>query len=178
MRFINVVGTTGSGKSTFARQLAEKLNLTYIEMDNLFWKDDWQESTDEEFFAKLRHAMDKVEQGWVIDGNYSRTMPVKLEKIDTIIWLDYPFSVNVYRLVQRTLSRVISQKPLWRDSNNRESLKMMLSKESILVWLVKSYSKNRQKYLGFMQDENYQYIQFIHLTSPGQAKNFLKQIGQ
>ena len=46
---INVVGTSGSGKSTFARELAELLKLLYYEMDQLFWKLDWQESSDDEF---------------------------------------------------------------------------------------------------------------------------------
>jgi adenylate kinase family enzyme len=44
MKFINIIGTTGSGKSTFARQLAQKQQLQYIELDNLLWLDDWQES--------------------------------------------------------------------------------------------------------------------------------------
>ena len=50
MKFINVIGTTGSGKSTFARKLARQLELTPIEMDDLFWLDDWQEPTDGVFF--------------------------------------------------------------------------------------------------------------------------------
>ncbi|MCH4246312.1 MAG: AAA family ATPase [Acinetobacter populi] len=176
MRYINVIGTSGSGKSTLARQLAVRLNLPYIEMDNLFWKNDWQQSTDEEFFAKLRHAMDKAEQGWVIDGNYTRTMPLKLEKIDTIIWLDYSFSINFYQLSKRTFTRILSRKQLWTDSNNHENWKIMLSKESIFIWMINTYSKNRQQYLAMMQDPKYQHIQFIHLTSPKQTKAFLRQL--
>lgn len=53
MQRINVVGTSASGKSTFARALAEKLGLAYIELDNLFWLDDWQQSADADFFAKI-----------------------------------------------------------------------------------------------------------------------------
>ena len=57
MKFINIIGTTGSGKSTFARQLAQKLDLAYIEMDDLFWLDNWQEPTDEVFFEKLKNKI-------------------------------------------------------------------------------------------------------------------------
>ena len=49
---INVIGTSGSGKSTFSKRIANKLNIPYIELDALFWNANWIESTDEEFFPK------------------------------------------------------------------------------------------------------------------------------
>ena len=68
---INVVGTSASGKTTFSRKLAQKMGVAHIEMDALFWKSNWQESSNAEFFAKLEpHLQDK---SWVLDGNYSRT---------------------------------------------------------------------------------------------------------
>lgn len=176
MRFINIIGTTGSGKSTLARQLAEKTKLQNIELDNLLWLDDWQETPNDALFLKLKIAMDNAAAGWVIDGLYTRTIPMIMDKVDTVIWLDYPFYINLYRLTKRTFGRVISRKKLWEDSNNRESLKLMLSKESIFMWLIKSYPKNRKKYFSLMQNPAYQHIQFIRLTSPKQAATFLKQI--
>lgn len=176
MKFINIIGTTGSGKSTLALELAEKTKLQNIELDNLLWLDDWQESSNDALFLKLKIAMENAETGWVIDGLYTRTIPMIMEKVDTVIWLDYPFHINLYRLTKRTLGRVISRKKLWENSNNRESLKLMLSKESIFIWLIKSYPKNRKKYSDLMQNPAYQHIQFIRLTSPKQTEAFLKQM--
>jgi len=88
MKFINIIGTTGSGKSTLARQLAEKTKLQNIELDNLLWLDDWQESPNDALFLKLKIAMENAETGWVIDGLYTRTIPMIMEKVDTVIWLD------------------------------------------------------------------------------------------
>lgn len=176
MKFINIIGTTGSGKSTLARQLVQKQQLQYIELDNLLWLDDWQESTNEALFLKLKNAIENAATGWVIDGLYTRTIPMMMEKVDTVIWLDYSFHINLYRLTKRTFGRVISRKKLWEDSNNRESLKLMLSKQSIFIWLIKSYPKNRNKYFDLMQNPDYQHIRFIRLTSPKQAVKFLEQI--
>ncbi|WP_151715114.1 AAA family ATPase [Acinetobacter sp. TUM15071] len=176
MKFINIIGTTGSGKSTLARQLAQKQQLQYIELDNLLWLDDWQESTNEALFSKLKIAMKNATAGWVIDGLYTRTTPMMMEKVDTVIWLDYAFYINLYRLTKRTFGRVISRKKLWEDSNNRESLKLMLSKESIFIWLIKSYPKNRNKYFDLMQNPDYQHIRFIRLTTPAQTRRFIKHL--
>jgi len=91
MKRINVVGTSASGKTTFSIRLAQKLKLTYIELDDLFWLDDWQESTDTAFFQKIQAKLDQAKSGFVIDGNYTRTTQIKWQDIDTVIWLDIPF---------------------------------------------------------------------------------------
>tara|TARA_B100000029_G_scaffold512514_1_gene609361 strand:+ start:9644 stop:9868 length:225 start_codon:yes stop_codon:yes gene_type:complete len=72
---INVLGTSGSGKSTFSKNLAEQLNIPYVQLDELFWKPNWTESSDEEFFPKIEDALSPDE--WVLDGNYIRSTPVK-----------------------------------------------------------------------------------------------------
>ena len=178
MKFINVVGTSAAGKTTFARQLARQLGLAHIEMDDLFWLDDWQETPDDEFFRKLQSQMDQTKEGWVLDGNYSRTQDLKLKYVDTIIWLDYSFPLNFYRSVKRAMIRATTQKTLWASSNNRENFKTsFLSKDSIILWMIRHHAKNRKKYLKMMHDPKYQNIQFIRLTSPKQTAAFLKQTG-
>ncbi|ENU93507.1 hypothetical protein F971_00765 [Acinetobacter vivianii] len=64
MKFINIIGTTGSGKSTLTRELAVKTKLQNIELDNLLWLDDWQESSNDALFLKLKIAMENAETGW------------------------------------------------------------------------------------------------------------------
>lgn len=177
MKFINIIGTTASGKTTFSRQLAQKLDLSHIEMDDLFWLDNWQETPDDQFFLKLQSQMNAADEGWVLDGNYSRTLPLKLAKLDTIIWLDYSFRLNFYRSIKRAISRAMSQKPLWKSSNNHETFRRsFLSKDSIILWMINHHAKNRQKYLKMMHDPQYQHLQFIRLASPKQAAEFLQKI--
>lgn len=133
MKKINVIGTTGSGKSTFAQLLAAKLNYPYISMDQLFWKPNWEESTDEEFFPKLSQALNT--DAWVLDGNYNRTNSIKWNDIDTIIWIDYSYLRTLAQLFKRTLARAISAKELWLGTGNRESFrKSFMSKSSIFIW--------------------------------------------
>jgi adenylate kinase family enzyme len=65
---INVIGTSGCGKSTFSKQLSELLQLPYVQIDQVYWKPQWTEPTDVEFSPKLESAI--AGDRWVLDGNY------------------------------------------------------------------------------------------------------------
>lgn len=176
LKKINVIGTTGSGKTTFSKKLAEKLDLAYIQLDDLLWLDDWQETPDEPFFEKLRNQLDLASEGWVVDGNYTRTQYITWEDVETVIWLDMPFHINLFQSVQRAVTRALSKEKLWENSNNQESFQRMLSRDSILWWMIKTYRKNRKKYLERMRNQKYAHIQFIHLRSRKEVQMFLQQV--
>ena len=87
MERILIIGCGGAGKSTLARQLGEKLNLPVVHLDKLFWKSGWVESTKAEIDEKIFWEMQK--KCWIIDGNYTRTLPQRLKHCDTVIYLDF-----------------------------------------------------------------------------------------
>jgi len=64
---INVLGTSDSGKSTFAKSIAQKCNVSYVQLDELQWKPNWEESSDEEVFPKVEKALSS--DRWILDGN-------------------------------------------------------------------------------------------------------------
>lgn len=173
----NIVGTSGTGKTTFGKKLSELTGYPFIELDSLFWKPDWQESSDEEFFTRIENELDKP--CWIVDGNYFRSMPIRLKKVEAIIWLDYSFAVNLYRCLKRAVSRSITRKELWPGTGNRESFrKSFLSRDSIILWTLTTHHKNRKRYLQLMNDKEHQHIEFIHLKSPREAEQFLSQLAE
>lgn len=105
---INVVGTSGVGKSTLARRLAQELSLPYIEMDVLYWLPQWQGTPDGLFFAKLAAAT--AGPGWVLDGNYNRSRPVKWRDVDLVVWVDYGFWRTLRQAVSRAVSLLFTSK--------------------------------------------------------------------
>ena len=111
---INVVGTSGSGKSTFAKSIAKKFNAPYVQLDELHWKPNWEESSDEEFFPKLEKAL--LSDMWILDGNYTRTIPIKWKRVQMVVYLDLPFHVVLYRIVKRSLLRGIRKEELWHGN--------------------------------------------------------------
>jgi adenylate kinase family enzyme len=85
---ILVLGCSGAGKSTLARRLGAALSLPVVHMDQLFWNPGWVACDD----ATMRAKVEAVVAGdaWVIDGNYSRFLPERIPRADTLIFLDIP----------------------------------------------------------------------------------------
>lgn len=174
---INVVGTSGSGKSTYGKLLASKLNCPYIEMDQIFWGPNWQQPTDEVFFDKLKMALDC--DRWVLDGNYTRSIPVKWKQIDMVVWLDYSFSTTLFQSVIRAIRRILSGKEIWEGTGNRETFsKTFFSKESILLWMINTHQTVKLRYQALLSDPQYAHIQFVRLKSRKEADEFLNSFGQ
>jgi len=172
---INVVGTSGSGKTTFARELARRLDLPYYEIDALSWKAGWQECSDEELFSKVEQATSG--RRWVLDGNYTRTVPIKWKRVQTVIWLDLPFLQTVLRVTARTLRRWFTREELWPGTGNRESLaQALLSKKSIIWWAISRHGPTRRKYSTVMAAPEYSHIAFVRLRSPAEAARFLEEL--
>ena len=171
---INIIGTSGSGKSTFSKALAGALNYPYVEMDQLYWQPGWQGTPDETFFPKLEAALQT--DYWVLDGNYTRTASIKWKQVQMVIWLDYPFYIVFMRMIKRVLRRAITREEIWPGTGNRESLMMALGKDSIIRWMLKTYKTNKDQYEAAMSDPGLKDSVFIRLENPKQAEQFLKKI--
>jgi len=102
MKRIMVIGvSSGVGKSTFARQLGEKLSIPVYHLDQLFWKPGWVEAALEEFSEAQKSIV--KEEKWIMEGNYSHTFSIRAEHADTIIYLELPLFICLYRVLKRWL---------------------------------------------------------------------------
>ena len=96
-----IIGCPGSGKSTLARALGERLDLPVVHLDRLWWKPGWENVSQEEFDKRLSNAVNM--EKWIIDGNFSRTVQTRLEKCDTVIYLDFSRWLCLWGMLQRVL---------------------------------------------------------------------------
>ena len=101
MRRIAVIGSGGSGKSTLARQIGARLGLEVIHLDALFWRPGWVETPREEWMVLQGELVRR--DAWVMDGNYGGTQEIRLAAADTIIFLDLPRRVCLWRVLTRRL---------------------------------------------------------------------------
>ena len=87
MERVVIIGCGGAGKSTLARQLGKKTGLPVVHLDSIFWLPGWVEMERDEFDRRLMEEVEKPR--WILDGNFNRTLELRLEKCDTVIYLDF-----------------------------------------------------------------------------------------
>ena len=169
-RRINVKGTPGSGKSTFAADLARRLGLVYIELDALNHEPNWTEATDEDLRARVLKAMEGASGGWVIDGNYdSKLSDLIVAEADTIVWLDLPLSIKWSRLWRRTLHRIRNDVELW--NGNRETWRGALAdRDSVLLWLFRSHMHHRRRWPRRFDGDR----RLVRLRSEAEVRHWLE----
>ena len=129
MKRIIVIGSPGSGKTTFSVKLSEILKLPLVHLDKLFWQEGWKERSKEEFDVLLDEAL--KEDQWIIDGNYSRTLTKRLERADTVVFFDLPPRICFFRVIKRVLKNRGKTRPDMGDGCperfDREFLKYVLN---------------------------------------------------
>ena len=99
MKRIMIIGSPGTGKSTFGRQLEGKLSIQLYHLDKLFWKPNWEMSTREEQIEILHQVVHQDK--WIIDGNYSSTLDIRVKQADTIIYLKRTRLICLYQVLKR-----------------------------------------------------------------------------
>ena len=169
---IAVIGNTGSGKTIVALRVAEALGITHIKLDALHWEPDWVETPRDVFRKRVRKVVS--ETNWVSDGNYSKVRDILWGRAEIIVWLDYPFHVSFSRLLKRTIRRVLFREKLW--NGNRESLRIAFSRDSILLWSIKTYSRRKREYPELMKAPEYSHITFLQHRRPEETEEYLKTL--
>ena len=170
MRRVAVLASaSGSGKTTFARALAERLGVAFVELDALNHGPDWTEATPDELRAKVTPIV--ATDSWVIDGAYRGKLgDLVLERADTVVWLDLPIHVWLPRLVRRTFARVVRKDELW--AGNRETFRnVFFRRDSLLVYALTSYRRHRRHYPVELGRFN-----LVRLRTPDDVERFLRAL--
>jgi len=145
MRRVAVIATTsGNGKTTVGRMLADRLGVPFLELDSLVHGPNWTEPSDEELRALVEPVV--AQESWVIDGGYrAKIGDLVLGNADTVVWLDLPVRVWLPRLVGRTIRRIRRRELLWNE--NRETFRTgFVGRESLVVYAMRQHFDRRRRY--------------------------------
>ena len=144
MRRVVVIGTTGSGKSRLADRLGERTGLRVIELDALNWGPGWQPAP----LELLRHRVERETRDgdWIVVGNYDSVRDLTWRAADTLVWLDLPFRLVIWRLFWRTLRRSVTKENLWGSGNTESLFRSFFTRQSILLYAMKTHRRNRHRF--------------------------------
>lgn len=175
MRRVSVVGSTGTGKTTFGRALAEILGVPFVELDAINWGPNWTMIPAETFQGRAREIV--AADAWVVDGNYGGrgVRDIVWRAADTIVWLDYPLRVIYPRLFRRTVARLADRREIWPGTANRESFRgAFLSRKSLFWWLLRTHWVRRRNWPALFALPQYAHVRVHRFTRPQDADAWLR----
>ena len=165
MERILIIGCGGAGKSTLARQLGELTGLPVVHLDKLFWHPGWVESTKEEIDAKITAALD--EPRWIMDGNYNRTLPLRIQKCDAVIYLDFSRFACLMGVAKRVLTTYGTVRPdMAEGCPERFDL-------DFLKWVWNFNKNKREQYYRLLNEA--EGVETIVLKNRRAVRKFMKQ---
>lgn len=168
MERILVIGVNGSGKTTLSIELAQKLNLPLVHLDQLYWEDNWQCVSREEFDRRLHVELCKPK--WIMDGCMQRTLQERLKYADTVIYLDFSVALGVIGAVKR----VIKYHGKTRPDMGGECIERFDKREWGFIRSIFGFNKrNRKNFYRWIQEA--EHVKLIVLKNRRQVKKFLKE---
>ncbi len=168
-----VFGASGCGKTRFAKQLAERLSVPHVELDSLLWGPAWTMRDDAAYLAATAAVV--PEPGWVIEGTFRPDVAHTVwPHADTVVWLDFRFTLVAARLLRRTIRRAVTRERLWHG--NVEPLRDLVGRGSLLAWLWQSYPKIPGEVSEFEAEMVSPTAVFHRFTTPKEAKKWLRNV--
>jgi adenylate kinase family enzyme len=168
-RRVVVTGLAGAGKSTFSRALSAKTGLPVVHLDIYFWKPGWVEPSEDEWREKQRSLL--ASDGWIVDGNYHATLDLRLERADTVVFLDTPG----WECARRAFVRGIRRRPASFQLPNGcdESAFRRLRDEWSLVWRIWRVRRSEPELELRILSQHGKHVALYVLRSRSAVRDFL-----
>jgi adenylate kinase family enzyme len=165
-----VAGVSGSGKSTLCRQLAEKLELPYTEMDGLFHGPNWTERP--EFLADVDAFT--AQKAWVTEWQYAPAQPRLADRAELLVWLDLPFRLTLARVIRRTVRRRRGREVLWNGNIEAPLWTFFTDREHIVRWAIST----RRKYQRLVPalEASHHHLSIVRLRSTAEVDAWVARL--
>lgn len=168
MKRVVVIGSGGSGKSTFAKQLSERTGIDVIHLDREYWRPNWEKTPVDEWEAKVAEMTSK--DSWIMDGNFGGTRKMRMQACDTVIFLDLPRYVCIYRILKRTVLYYGKTRPDMADGC-KERLDL-----EFFLWVWNYPNRGRRRIISELEGCSEKNV--IVLRSRTAASKFLESVNE
>lgn len=170
MKRVLVIGSGGAGKSTFARRLGERLGLPVIHLDRAYWHPGWVETPKDEWRRKVEEMC--AGETWVMDGNYSGTLEVRLAACDSVIFLDLPRVLCVWRVLRRSfMYGERGRSDMAEGCRERPDLEYV----KFIAWVWNYRKRSRPKVLALLESAASD-KRVVRLRSSEEVERFLAEV--
>ena len=173
---IHVIGNSASGKSTLAAKLAEALDASLVELDAINWQPGWvglNDTNPDELERRIRDAT--MGECWVVAGSYEKFSQRTIwPRLDTVVWLDLPMPLLLWRALRRSWKRWRSRELIWGTNYERFWPQLMIwrKNDSLLAWIITQHTRKRNDMMAHLSDPRWAHIRFVRLTSSREVEEF------
>jgi len=169
VRRVLIVGSPGAGKSTLALALAARTRLPLTHLDAVYWQPGWVRPSDDSWTAKLETLL--AAERWILDGNYTGSLARRAERGDTVVVLDFPRVLCLWRAIWRALrSRRPDRSPLEASGLHRDPL----DREFLaFIWHFPAVARRQLALLSGRPG-----LEVVVLRSDAQVRRWLNEVGR
>jgi len=173
-----VIGAKGAGKSTLARQISERTGTKHYDLDIYYRRPNGSIKSRSEFGSSVSDII--AERNWIVDGDcvqgdFAQLVDIVWSKASTIVWLDPPFGVVVWRLTYRTLKRLTGRERLWHG--HRETGAAVLNRVRKFD-AVKAYWVRKRRYAELVRRPEFARLEIVRLRKSAEVQTWLASLGQ
>jgi hypothetical protein len=171
-----ILGRTGSGKTTLGRELAAALEVPHVELDALYFGPDLSTVPLPVLRERTRVAI--AGDDWVIDGNKSAVRDLVWPRADTVVWLDYPLAVSLWRLARRALWRTsaLKEQAATGGGGGRSLASQLLTAAKGVLTALRSHRGQRRRYPRMFSDPANRHLAVLRLRSPRATRRWLARV--
>ncbi|MEW1723908.1 adenylate kinase [Streptomyces sp. NPDC093109] len=168
MRRVALFGPPATGKTTLARWLSTELNKPHTDLDDILFTPEGPLPLEE---FRRQAAEITATDGWIVEGNFSKLADVVWHRADTLIWLDFPLPLILYRIVRRSLRQLAGRE----DSAQARRLTWsaaFFARRSLLRTAVRKYRANRPRYAQQVAETANLGVEVVRLRSPREVQRW------
>jgi len=169
---IIVLGTSGSGKTSLAKELSSLSGYPSTDLDDLFWLPNWTPRGEEEVLGLIKEVAEQ--ECWIISGNYTISNHLTWPKADILIWLDYPLPTLVWRALKRSFRRIVKREACC--NGNYETIGKLFSRNSILAWIFSSYYRRKKRFNKILNEPGEYRQKMVRVSNKNERMQVLNSI--
>jgi adenylate kinase family enzyme len=159
---IQLIGCSGAGKTTLGRELAARLRLPFVDLDDLYWEPGWVGVGHDELARRLAPTL--AQDAWVVAGNYTKTTERDVwPRLTQLVVLDLPLPTLLQRTARRSAQRVITGEPCC--NGNRETLRHAMGRNAPLRYTLRVWKAQHARYAALRNEPRLAQAELLHLRS-------------
>ena len=173
MNRVAVVGPSGGGKTALGRWIEVEFGLPFTDLDDVFWRPGWQQAPEPAFRADVDRLTRQPR--WVLAGNYSPVRDLVWPRADTLVWLDLPLPVVLWRTTLRVIRQARTQEPVC-NGNRQDIRALVFGKDPLLAYTLRTNRRRRRDWPALLAAPEHAHLNVARLRSAAQVAAWQRRI--